>query len=408
MNRSADSTIKGYYYQFDTAILKLLQLDNDSDSITVEGIEDVDINTNNESTFVQCKYLSKPKFINSAVRKPIMLMLDHFRSSSLRGDLNYVLYAHFTNNAPGTEPQIDLDRLKSILTYKVEGDTHEYHTDNSIGDDVLNEFLSKFKFSFGLEFSQQQELIIRLIKDKYSCSNFDAEMHYYNNALKIIIDKSVQSNIANRVIVKSDFLVDIDCSERLFNEWFIKLKTKKAYFKEIVKALKLSRAYDPERSKVFIISSGIMESNNSELNEVTFIENIINKYYKLGKALRNAKPITLVIDIGEHEINELKRRLIAEKVIFNDGLEHILFSSYVFNKNPVITKTRNAQKIQNSSYNIRLISKSTFMTNIEVIDSPRVLINFDVDQFLPNMGNCQIHEIKHCENLKEVNSILNK
>ena len=41
--RAADATIKGYYYQFDTSILKLLDLSTNSDTVTIEGIEDIDI-----------------------------------------------------------------------------------------------------------------------------------------------------------------------------------------------------------------------------------------------------------------------------------------------------------------------------------------------------------------------------
>ncbi len=80
--RAANATIKGYYYQFDTSILKVLELSANSDSITVEGIEDIDINTATENTAIQCKYLSKPQFTNSSVRKPIMLMLEHFVNPS--------------------------------------------------------------------------------------------------------------------------------------------------------------------------------------------------------------------------------------------------------------------------------------------------------------------------------------
>ena len=71
-SRTAEATIKGYYYQFDTSILKLLELPNDTDSIVVEGIEDIDISTASEQTAIQCKYLSRPKFINSSVREPII------------------------------------------------------------------------------------------------------------------------------------------------------------------------------------------------------------------------------------------------------------------------------------------------------------------------------------------------
>lgn len=41
--RSAIATIKGYYYQFDYFILQLLKCNNETDSICIEGIEDVDL-----------------------------------------------------------------------------------------------------------------------------------------------------------------------------------------------------------------------------------------------------------------------------------------------------------------------------------------------------------------------------
>lgn len=42
-DRSAIDTIKGYFYQFDYTILSLLKLSQDTDAITIEGIEDIDI-----------------------------------------------------------------------------------------------------------------------------------------------------------------------------------------------------------------------------------------------------------------------------------------------------------------------------------------------------------------------------
>lgn len=57
--RAADATIKGYYYQFDTSILKLLELQTNADSLTIEGIEDIDVNTATEATAIQCKYVRR-------------------------------------------------------------------------------------------------------------------------------------------------------------------------------------------------------------------------------------------------------------------------------------------------------------------------------------------------------------
>lgn len=43
--RAAIDTIKGYFYQFDYTIIKLLELENDTNTIVVEGIKYVDIKT---------------------------------------------------------------------------------------------------------------------------------------------------------------------------------------------------------------------------------------------------------------------------------------------------------------------------------------------------------------------------
>ncbi len=59
--RSADATIKGYVYQFDDTIIRVLNCSN-GQSILVEGIEDVDIEYGNTSEAIQCKYLPSKKY----------------------------------------------------------------------------------------------------------------------------------------------------------------------------------------------------------------------------------------------------------------------------------------------------------------------------------------------------------
>ena len=54
--RDAIDTITGYYYQFDYYILQLLNLSKDTDTVTIEGIEDVDISEDGILKAIQCKY----------------------------------------------------------------------------------------------------------------------------------------------------------------------------------------------------------------------------------------------------------------------------------------------------------------------------------------------------------------
>ena len=61
--RTAIDTIRGYFYQFDYSIISLLNLSQDTDSIVVEGVEDVDITTATETTAIQ--YSDNAVVINS-------------------------------------------------------------------------------------------------------------------------------------------------------------------------------------------------------------------------------------------------------------------------------------------------------------------------------------------------------
>lgn len=404
--RAADATIKGYYYQFDTSILKLLELRANDDSITIEGIEDIDINTATDATTIQCKYLSKPRFINSAVREPIMLMLDHFISSTNPNNYNYVLYAHFENETPGSEPTIDLAKLKEILTYSENKVEKHHHTDNGISEATLNLFISQFKFVFGKEFHTQQKEVIQKLKSKFNCSDFEADTLYYNNALRIVIDKAIKKPYSQRVISKADFINGIDCRKKLFNEWFIKLRSKKEYLKLAAQGLKSTRALDPIRTKFIIIGKEILNADNSELPIEFFIENIVTKYYKLNSALRNAKPLTVVLDCDSTTLISIKRVLINNEISFNDGHEGINFSSNNFNKEPVINTTANAAKILKSSYFVKLISRACLIANIATIQQPSVLLNFSKED-LPNTFTCgQFFDFKYCENLTDIYKLL--
>jgi len=404
--RAADATIKGYYYQFDTSILRLLELRDDSDSIIVEGIEDIDIITATETSTVQCKYLSKPRFINSAVREPIILMLDHFINPSTPNDLKYVLYAHFENETTGSEPTIDLPKLKEILTYTENKVEKHYEIEKGITHSILNAFLSQFKLIFGTEFYNQQKQVIDKLKSQFTCNEFEADMHFYNNALRIIIDKAIKKEPSHRQITKSEFISAIDCRKKLFNEWFLKLRSKKEYLKIIAQNLKSTRTLDPARTKVILIGSNIIAADNTELPLHSFIENLIYRYYRLNSSLRSAKPLTIALDCDVATLRSTKTFLIDNEIPFNDGFEEIKYSTQIFNKEPVVNTTTNSIKILKSSYLIKLISKETLMSNILSITSPSVFFNFSKEDIENKFTHGQFFDIKYCTNLKEVYKLL--
>ncbi len=404
--RSAEATIKGYYYQFDTSILSLLNLASDADSIEIEGIEDIDINTATEKTAVQCKYLSKPRFINSAVREPITLMLEHFVDPSTPNDIRYVLYAHFEDEAVGEEPVIDLAKLKDILSYSEAKVEKHFDVDNGITDDQLTSFLLQFKFSFGREFSDQQKEVITLLRKRLTCSEIEADIHFYNNALRVICDLSIKKHAHERTITKADFISKIDCRKKLFNEWFILLRSKKEYLRLSTRSLKSTRALDASKTKLIVLGNEIITADNSEMPLLSFIENLIAKYYKLSSALHTAKPLTFVLDCDLDGLTQIKKELIDSDIPFNDGCESIKFSSYIFNTEPIKNTTKSGAKISKSSYLIRIVSKDTFIREIAAIHTPNVVMIFSKETPAIGFSTGQFFDFKYCENLKDVYYLL--
>lgn len=404
-SRTAEAIIKGYYYQFDTSILKLLELQNDSDSIIIEGIEDIDIRTANDTTTVQCKYLSNPKFTNPVVRKPILLMLDHFVNPQTPNNLNYVLYAHFEIESLGNEPVIDLAKLKEILTYSENGIEYHYEKVKGISDAQLLTFISQFKLTFGAEFYAQQKQIIDKLAIQFRCSESTANSFYYNNSLRIILNKAIQKGTSNREITKAEFIQKVDCSKVLFSEWFIRLRSKKEYLKLVADSFKSTKALDPTKSKVIVIGKNIITNNNPELPIELFLEKLIDKYYTMN-SLRSAKPLTVAIDCDAVRLRSIKTHLIDNELLYNDGYEDIKFSCPIFNREPIVNTTMNSAKIVKSSYYIKLISKNTFISNFSSITSPKVMFNFSNEDLDVRLPNGQFFDLKYCENLKEIYKLL--
>ena len=236
-DRTAINTIKGYFYQFDYAIAKLLELVQGSDTIIVEGIEDVDINTATEETAVQCKYYAKTEYNHSVIAKPIRLMLDHYKEvcTGTKEKISYKLYGYFQSGQGKLSLPIDLAFLKeSFLTYTENRVKKYYHDILALTDTELDGFLLLLTIDISaLEYQSQLSKITTLLMQQFGCNIFEAEHFYYNNAIKVIKDIAVEADITKRKISKSDFLFKIIFKGVLFNEWFIKYKGEAKLFTEL-------------------------------------------------------------------------------------------------------------------------------------------------------------------------------
>ena len=129
-DRSAVNTIRGYFYQFDYSIIKILELENATDSIMIEGIEDVDVSSASEETAIQCKYYEHTEYNHSVIAPAIRLMLDHYKKvvEGNAAPINYRLYGHYKSGQAKLILPIDVDYLKNnFLSYTEKKVLHKWN-----------------------------------------------------------------------------------------------------------------------------------------------------------------------------------------------------------------------------------------------------------------------------------------
>lgn len=116
MGRIADSTIKGFMYQFNLSLNEILKSTNEI--VRIEGIiEDIDRINEENITAIQCKYHEEvEKFQWSKVSKPILQMLKTYTNSD-GNKISFILYAFFPSEQLG-EKTVSKNEINEMLNTK--------------------------------------------------------------------------------------------------------------------------------------------------------------------------------------------------------------------------------------------------------------------------------------------------
>lgn len=354
-DRTAIDTIKGYFYQFDYAIAELLELQTDTDTIIVEGIEDVDINTATEEIAVQCKYYAKTEYNHSVIAKPIRLMLDHYKevTNGTKKRINYKLYGYFQSGKTKLTLPINSTFLKDhFLTYSEKKVKYYHHIKHSFTDTQLDDFITLLDINISaLEYQSQVSKISNLLMTQFGCNEFEAENFFYNNALKVIKDIAIESNIAKRKISKSEFLTKINFKRVLFNEWFIIYKGESKLFAELRGQYFTGLNISPYE-RLFIIEIPNTNYVRAELKDL--ILTISRKWSKLSaREPHTFCPYIYLHNILPQELLELKKELFSEGFLFIDGFD---FDGSDFNP-----KSISKQANSSNSIKIKILNKFEYI-----------------------------------------------
>lgn len=171
-SRSAIDTIKGYFYQFDLSIERLLHLPSGNDSIEIERIEDIDVNIASETTAVQCKYYAKTEYNHSVIAKPIRFMISHYKS--LKTDnadlIRYKIYGHYESGQSKLIFPISSSLfIEQFLTYTKDKKLILHHEKIGLSEVEIEEFISLLDIDVNaVNYQTQIDNIVDELTDHFS------------------------------------------------------------------------------------------------------------------------------------------------------------------------------------------------------------------------------------------------
>ena len=330
-SRAAISTIKGYFYQFDKAILEILEQSNETDMVTIEGVEDIDIENSDERNFIQCKYYEKTDFDNSIIRKPIQLMFRHYlenRTDPKDKNFTYRLYGYYNK---GHEKLLELttENLRTYFldfskygvidesgnsNYQIKNKKGEVIFEETVEDDDIEDFKNHLFIDIKADSYENQieKIKSKIQNDLSDYSEEDIELIYFN-ALKIIKDLACEHNIEKRQISKKEFWDRIKTKNYYFERWMSELLEWKNY-KKIIHKKYFPRVSNLSPAHRFFLLDCQGESVNNVKN---VISEISRKYSRL---IHQFSPyVYLYNTLNVDFVTELKEKLYEDGCFFKDG-----------------------------------------------------------------------------------------
>lgn len=362
MSRVADSTIKGFLYQFNLTLKRILESTNDEE-IQVEGIiEDIDVISGSKVTAIQCKYHeSQEKFDLSTIYKPILQMLKNYTLNP-DAQIKYILYAYFptleegkyvltkknfedmlaTNNIdnicnyiayikPCKTPEIFAIIDKKSKTVDEKKKIKDYYIQNEI--DVLCDidlFISKyFSFEIGKSYSDMEVSIKELLVGE-GFSKFDVQDIFYPNVIQKIAEISSNKNDKERIVNKQWIINDLkDTKTTAITRWTKELM----HYKELLKTRRkqLSEHLNVNfRKRCFILESSDIDNFDKDI--VVFLSDFTNIY--CSKVKLHIPATFCIIDYTKEKVDDLISRLYSKNIIVENGYKGNIFFKDAFVKEP--------------------------------------------------------------------------
>lgn len=345
-DRIADSTIKGFLYQFNKTILEIVNA-GDDDIITVEGVvEDVDIlSASGELKAIQCKYHeSKDKFTPSLIFKPLLQMAETYDKNPT-ANIKYTIFIYVPSENDG-EKDIEPSILESALATT---DQSLLRIASRISDKFeKDEFLKNTKIVFGPSLDDIEDRTKAALKF-LGIKGSDVDTLLYPNSIAKIAKLSSIKDDAKRQITKAELYRHLsNATYTAISKWTLALRNRSEILKNIKQQLS-SHFSQNSRDRYFYIDKNEIDDYDEKV--VVFFGNYIKKYYSKPSHL---KAPTFIINDDFDAIRDLESRLYKKAIKANTGLVGNSFEVDHFFRDPIKKIIRN--NIEEREFDLRLLA----------------------------------------------------
>lgn len=320
--REAVDTIKGYYYQFNYSILCILD-GSDDDKITIEGIEDVDVASGDDIIAIQCKYYSKTEYNHSVIAKPVRFMFKDYMERTINNKyISYKLYGTFESGKSKLVLPLSVGFVKEkFFTYTEKGKKHVLHNELKVTDEQIEDFISKLVIDVKAEeYESLEKKVFDRICRLFSCSKVEAELYYYNNALRVVKELATSGNAAERMISKREFINRINNKKMLFDSWYLQFRGFNEFCNKIRSEYFTKINISPLDRYFLIECDEVIEDNDI----VKLISKISKNWSKLSKKTpKPFCPYVLLYGIDSNRLVIIKNKLSKQGIVLCDGYDYL-------------------------------------------------------------------------------------
>lgn len=339
-NRQANDTIKGYFYQLNKTIYEILNQEKQETKICIEGIEDIDIETESTFTAIQCKYYSKQSYNHSVIKPAILYMFRHFVDNK-ESNLKYKIYANFKDGHSKLPESLQLDFFKdNFLTYQEKGKIYKVYEELDLTNNEIEIFMRKLDIDINaIEYDALENEIKKILKKEMNCTDDLIDL-YLIKAGSIVKNIAIKSTENERVITKKQFISLLMDVNIILDNWYIEKIGKEKYCNLIRKKYFSSHNISPHE-RFFIIDC----SKNIPLSTLKRITCAVsNKWSKLSKRTPQPFcPYIIFLNLSEDKLLQLKQELYHDNFKFIDGYD---FKGSDFSVESIIQEANYKNNIQ--------------------------------------------------------------